>query len=91
MEVNEFGFPFLGKLIVFQSTQWIFGIVFYLTENEVFALVFEFLVAFEGLFLFISFFSANIGRVFCFVRRYGMIIMMDKLPCSRFIRRNEEE
>ena len=82
---------FLGKLIVFQSTQWIFGIVFYLTENEVFALVFEFLVAFEGLFLFISFFSANIGRVFCFVRRYGLIILMDKLPCSRFIRRNEED
>ena len=48
---------FLGKLIVFQSMQWIFGIVHYFTHDRGSKYAFEALVAFEGLFLFISYFS----------------------------------
>ena len=45
---------FLSRMISFQSTQWTFGLVYYVTQNEVVGLLFEIFGAFEGVFIFIS-------------------------------------
>ena len=53
---------FFGKLMTFQSFQWILGVVFYWTENEALKYAFEILVAYEGLFIALSYFS---GKCIC--------------------------
>ena len=53
---------FLGKLIVFQSIQWIFGVIFYFSENSVVKFLFEISVAYEGTFMAISYFSNEVRR-----------------------------
>ena len=47
---------FLGKLVFFQSFQWVLGVVFYFTANEAVKITFEVLVVFEGMHLAISYF-----------------------------------
>ena len=47
---------FLGKLVAFQSVQWILGIVLYFTLSQVCKYVFEILVSFEGVYMTISYF-----------------------------------
>ena len=43
---------FLGRMISFQSIQWIFGLVYYLTNNEIVGFLFEVFGSFEGLIIF---------------------------------------
>ena len=45
---------FLKKLMAFQMLQWIFGLLYYFVPNEIVGFVFEFLVAYEGIFMLIS-------------------------------------
>ena len=44
----------VGRLIVFQSTQWIFGIIFYFTNNEIVRYIFEISVTYEGVLIIFS-------------------------------------
>ena len=48
---------FLMKLIVFQSLQWIFGVIFFFTANSTSKFIFELLVSFDGLLMALSYFS----------------------------------
>ena len=50
---------FFGRLLVFQSVQWIFGIGCYFSSNEVVAFIFSFLTAFEGVFIYIGVFTSK--------------------------------
>ena len=50
---------FLGKMTAFQSFQWIFGIVYYLASSPVAGMIFEFLVAYEGIFIAVFFLVAK--------------------------------
>ena len=54
---------FLGKLIVLQSLQWVFGIVYFFTESSAAGHAFEILTAFEGTYMAISYF-------FSYLRKY---------------------
>ena len=51
---------FLGRMISFQSLQWAFGLIFYVSQIEAVGLVFEILVSFEGLTISSSFFIAEL-------------------------------
>ena len=60
---------FVGRLIVFQSTQWVFGVIFYFTNDEIIRYLFEVSVAFEGLLIAFSMYArylvavVKVGRV----------------------------
>ena len=62
---------FLGRLTAFQSTQWIFGILYYFTGNQYFKYNFEICVAFEGSFLM---FSSYLSRMFVFFKKQNRVI-----------------
>ena len=51
-------FSFLARLISFQSTLWLLGLIYYISGNEIFGLLFEVFASFEGLVLFISLMSS---------------------------------
>ena len=55
---------FLGNMVVFQSVQYIFGVVYYLTSNDVIKIVFEVLVIFEGTFISFSHFFNRLQSIF---------------------------
>ena len=66
---------FLGKLVVLQSLQWIFGIVYYFTSSTTVGHIFELLVAFEGAFMAISYF-------FSYLIKYITVIWKILFPLS---------
>ena len=50
---------FMGKMTVFQSLQWVFGIVYYFASSPIAGMVFEVLVAYEGNFITVFFLVAK--------------------------------
>ena len=53
---------FLSKLVVLQSIQWVFGIVFYFTSSTWSMIVFEVFVVFEGVHMAISYFNDKLRK-----------------------------
>ena len=51
---------FLGRMISFQSLQWTFGLVYYVTLNEIVGFLFEIFVSFEGLLISSGFFISEL-------------------------------
>ena len=51
---------FMGRLVVFQSIQWGFAVIFFFTHNQTCKILLEMLIAYEGVYISISYF---IGRV----------------------------
>ena len=45
---------FLGRLLAFQSVQWVVGLGCYFSSNQVVGFLFSFLTAFEGVFIYIG-------------------------------------
>ena len=60
----------VGRLIVFQSTQWIFGIIFYFTNNEIVRYIFEISVTYEGVLIIFSMYFRYLV-VFCKGKKIG--------------------
>ena len=52
-----------ARLMAFQSVQFVFGILYFFTGNDVIKLFFEFLVSFEGNFIALSYFSRFFNRL----------------------------
>ena len=53
-------FSFLGRMISFQSLQWVLGLIYYMTKNEILGFVFEILVSLEGVMISSTFFLAEL-------------------------------
>ena len=66
--LNKDGFysllKFLSRLIMYQSLQWIFGVIYYFTESTMAQFTFELFVAFDGLLMALSFFSDVLRKYF---------------------------
>ena len=60
----------VGRLIVFQSTQWIFGIIYYFTSNEIMRYIFEISVTYEGVLIAFSMYFRYFSA-FCKDKRIG--------------------
>ena len=43
---------YLGRLMAFQSIQWVFGLIYYWLSNQIARFIFSFLSSYEGLFIF---------------------------------------
>ena len=56
---------FLGNMVVFQSVQYIFGVIYHLSSNDVIKNVFEVLVVFEGTFISFSHFINRFKSAIC--------------------------
>ena len=50
---------FLGRLLAFQSVQWVVGLAYYFSKNEVVGFIFSFLTAFEGVFIYVGVFTSK--------------------------------
>ena len=60
----------VGRLIIFQSTQWIFGIIYYFTNNEIVRYIFEISVTYEGVLIIFSMYFRYIVA-FCKGKKIG--------------------
>ena len=53
---------FLGRMVSFQSLQWILGLAYYLSKKEIIGLLFEIFGSFEGLVMFCSFITVELRK-----------------------------
>ena len=73
---------FMGRLVVFQSSQWIFGVVYFFNQDYVSKYLFEIFVAYEGLFIFLTRHTSNI---------FSLITEKMKLCREKFLQQHETE
>ena len=56
---------FLGKMAIFQSVQFVFGVLYYFSPSDPLKMIFEMLIAYEGLFIALSYFSNQNRTIGC--------------------------